>query len=122
MPIGKKSFAYDLMLRASGIALALIGALSLRHLYHLVHMPPRHEATLAEMGLSAVGFLGCSFGAGLVTLGAHIHDRVPISPRWAGSRPVDRPRPSNPERSSAEPWGRELKRHPARAQSDDRRK
>lgn len=83
MRLDRKSAVYDLALRASGIALALVGALALRHLYHLVHLPPRHEATAIELGLAAVGFLGFSFGGGLLWLGAHIHDQVQISPRWA---------------------------------------
>lgn len=83
MRLDKESAVYDLALRASGVALAVLGALAMRHLYHLVHIPPRHEATAVELGLATVGFLGLSFGGGLLWLGAHIHDQVPISPRWA---------------------------------------
>ncbi|MCI4655109.1 hypothetical protein [Sphingomonas aquatilis] len=83
MRLNKESAVYDLMLRASGIVLAIVGAFALRHLHHLVHLPPKHEATVVEMGFAAIGFLGLSFGSGLLWLGAHIHDQVPISARWA---------------------------------------
>lgn len=83
MRLDRKSAGYDLALRASGIALAVLGRLALRHLYHLVHIPPRHEATAIELGMAAIGFLGLSFGGGLLWVGAHIHDQVPISSRWA---------------------------------------
>lgn len=83
MRVDRKSAIYDLALRSSGIAFAVLGALAIRHLYHLVHIPPRHEGSALELGLAAIGFLGISLGGGLLWLGAHIHDEVPISPRWA---------------------------------------
>ena len=83
MRLNWESAVYDLTLRAWGIALAVLGGLAMRHLYHLVHIPLRHEAPGIELGLAAIGFLCLSFGGGLLWLGAHIHDQVPISSRWA---------------------------------------
>ncbi len=89
MHVNKDSPVYDLALRLSGLALVVFGAVAILQLYHLVHVPPRHEATLAEMGLAAIGFLGCSLGGGLISLGAHIHDQVLISSRWARAATTD---------------------------------
>ena len=88
MSFGKRLLASDLALRAIGIMLAIIGGIALRHLSHLVHVPPRHEASATEMGFAALGFLGLSAGSGLLWLGRHIHDRVPISARWAMNAPA----------------------------------
>jgi hypothetical protein len=106
MPSGRQSLVHDLTLRASGVVLAVVGALAMRHLYHLVHIPPRHDATVGELALAAIGFLGLSFGCGLLWLGAHIHDQVPISAGWARTTPTDHvgTSPSAPAEFSLTPW------------------
>lgn len=73
----------DLAIRFAGLALIALGALAIRILYRRVHMPPQHDATLAEFCLAAIGFMSASLGSGLTALGRHIHDRVPVSARWA---------------------------------------
>lgn len=80
----------DLFLRTSGVASVLFAILAMQHLTGLVHRAPRHEATVTEMGLAAVGFLGSSLGGALTFLGAQIHDKVQTSERWR-TRQITRP-------------------------------
>lgn len=73
----------DLELRTGGLLLAIVGGVAVHLLCRLVPMPHRHGATPVEYLLAAFGFLSLSVGAGLVALGRHIFDPVPISARWA---------------------------------------
>ena len=91
MSRGKRNIITDLALRAFGLALALLGALAIRHLFHMTHASPRHAASLAEIALAALGFLGVSAGAALACLGAHIFDEVEVSASWAPQRLPSRP-------------------------------
>lgn len=83
----------DLVLRLAGLGLIALGAFAIRLLYRRMYLPPQHEASVAEFVLAAIGFLGASFGSALAALGRHIHDRVPVSPRWAAV-PVDHRSPT----------------------------
>lgn len=91
--------APDWMLRAIGLLLLLAGALAMRGLAHMAHAPARHDPSLGEMGLAAVGFLGVSAGCGLAALGAHIRDEVQVSARWRQNR-LARPKNDAPGRQA----------------------
>lgn len=69
----------DGLIRLVGLAMLVIGVIALALLF---------GGTVASAGWAGFaaagwGFLGCSGGALLTCLGAHIHDRVPISRPWA---------------------------------------
>lgn len=83
MPFGKQSLAKDVLLRILGLGLIALTVFAVRHLYAMVHLPPAHDGSPAEMAIGAVAFLSASLGATLTVLGAHIFDEVEISPRWA---------------------------------------
>ena len=85
----KRWWRRDVPLRIAGLFAIVAGILAIRQLISSFHVLPRHEATLAELCLAAIGFLGCSFGGALTFLGAHIHDEVEIAERWK-QRPPDR--------------------------------
>lgn len=72
----------DKGLRFAGLVLLAVAFLAIRYLVDLVPPHSSHEATWIELALAAVGFLGASLGGILVTLGAHIFDKVEISERW----------------------------------------
>lgn len=102
--------ARDLALRAAGLILATFGALSLRYFLHLIHIPPRHETSFAELGLAGVGFVGLSAGCSLMILGARLFDQVEVAARWARCAPPARqadvpPKdlPSQPDRPAFGP-------------------
>lgn len=88
MSIAKRGFAQSALIRVVGLLLIATSLFAIRHLSVSIHMTPRHTATLAELGLAAVGFLGASSGSALTFLGGHIFDRVEISARWARSAAV----------------------------------
>jgi hypothetical protein len=83
MPSGGRSLAKDVLLRVIGLGLITLALAAVRHLYAMVHVPPMHEGSPAEMAMGAVAFLSASAGATLAALGIHIFDEVEISPRWA---------------------------------------
>lgn len=91
MPSDRQSFARDALLRILGLGLIFLALFAARHLYAMVHRPPVHNASPAEMAMAAVGFLSASGGAMLAALGLHIFDRVEIAHRWAPHRDDDRP-------------------------------
>lgn len=68
--------------RAVGLALLIGGGLAMRHLCHLVHLPPGHSASAAEMAAAAFGFMSLSAGSVLTLLGVHVLDRIEVSERW----------------------------------------
>lgn len=72
----------DLLLRFTGVLAIAIAVVALRQLYSLVHLPPHHEASLIELALAAIGFLGTSGGSALVVLGHHIFDEVVVARPW----------------------------------------
>lgn len=82
MPI-RQSRSHNVAIRLAGLAVLPIGAFSINWLYHLVHIAPAHEGTLAELGLAAAGFLCLSMGSVLLSLGSHLFDEVKVSARWA---------------------------------------
>ena len=71
----------DLAIRAAGVgllaaAIGLCGA--------LFHAPAAHDAEVCAIA-AAAGFVAASLGAALLLLGRHVHDRVPVSSRWAST-------------------------------------
>lgn len=74
-----------------GIAIRLAGALLIAGaalcLYAFFHGPAAHRGGAGAIDVmeAAGGFVGVSFGAVLLLLGHHIHDRVRISRPWAGT-------------------------------------
>lgn len=88
MPDPKRPLLQDLSLRAGGVFLLAAGVGAMNFLYQMVHTSPRHEATLAELALAAIGFLSLSAGSILMALGRHIFDRVEVSARWAAPLPT----------------------------------
>ena len=83
----------DWALRACGLFAMLIGALTIRQLFSLEHIRPRHEASAIEASLAAIGFVGFFGGSALVSLGAHIFDEIQVASRWS-RRSFDAPPPS----------------------------
>ena len=73
-----------LLSRLIGGMLLLGGAFCLRVLFHATGAGGVGSALLA-----VGGFLGTSFGAGLLILGQHIHDRVPVARRWGQPSSLD---------------------------------
>ncbi|AEG48720.1 hypothetical protein Sphch_1029 [Sphingobium chlorophenolicum L-1] len=88
MTAGKKSLIQNLCFRLAGLLLIIAGGLGLKLLCRVVNLPPAHEATLTEMVVAAVSFLGVTSGTALLFLGTHIFDPVRLSDRWA--EPPDR--------------------------------
>lgn len=72
----------DLLLRFTGLLSIALAVAALRQLYSLVHLPPHHEASLIELALAAIGFIGTSGGSALVVLGRHIFDEVVVARPW----------------------------------------
>ena len=83
MASDRYSLAKDALLRVLGLGLMALAVIAVRHLYAMVHVPPTHEGSPAEMAVGAVAFLSASLGATLTFLGTHIFDEVELSPRWA---------------------------------------
>ena len=81
------SLKADIGLRIGGLLLLALGACAIKLLYAQVHALPAHEASLLEMVIGALGFLGLSVGGVLATLGRHIYDPVQISERWSEPPP-----------------------------------
>lgn len=73
----------DAFIRLCGAALAMAALFALQELVRLVPTEPPQHASVAELCLATIGFLGASVGAALMALGAHVHDRVRVSARWA---------------------------------------
>jgi len=103
MSRGNRTLTQDLALRAAGLMLLLIGAFALHRLFAMA--PERHVASLARLGLAAIGFVGLSTGATLAALGAHIRDEIPVSERW--ERLAQRPPGVQGHRRSANGISRE---------------
>ncbi|WP_375391581.1 hypothetical protein [uncultured Sphingomonas sp.] len=66
-------------IRLGGLAMLGSGVFALGLLFGGTVVP----AGWAGFAAAGWGFLGCSGGALLTCLGAHVHDRVPISRPWA---------------------------------------
>ena len=77
----------DAGLRIGGLAMIARGVTSVYWLTTLAYGVPPHEPSVLECLLAAAAFVGSSCGAGLLALGAHIHDPIEISVRW---RPLRR--------------------------------
>ena len=72
----------DLQLRAVGLLSIGVAVVALRHLNGLVNAPPHHEASVIEMLLAAIGFLGMTAGSAVAILGDHLFDEVEITRPW----------------------------------------
>lgn len=95
----------DVVHRAAGAVLVTVAAACIFELYRSVHIAPRHDGSIVEMGLAAVGFLSASAGCVLMFLGTHVHDRVEVAERWRVVRMpgVTRALPSQKKGPTAEP-------------------
>lgn len=79
----------DMGLRLAGAALWGLAWLGARQLAAL-HLTQSHaDPDLWAALLAAAAFLCASFGAGLITQGRHIFDRVEIGERWRVNSPPD---------------------------------
>ena len=87
MARGRESVSLDLMLRAAGLALALIGYVAVRHLVDHYPLPRHHHASFADGVCAAVGFLGFSASSVLALYGGHVFDEIAVSRRWARRSP-----------------------------------
>lgn len=79
---GKKTLL-DMALRLSGLVLALVAYLAIRHLAQDYPARRVHQPSPIDFACAAIGFLGMSASAVLTLLGRHVLDRVEISRRWA---------------------------------------
>lgn len=81
-------FRRDRSIRAVGLTALAAGLLAVRVLFTgaVTPMGP------AGFAAAACAFLGCSVGAALTCLGAHIHDRITIARPWASARTEPRGR------------------------------
>ena len=104
MSINGGRWRQDLLIRTLGITLGLVAFLAIRHLVGAEHTRPRGDATISEMGLAAIGFLGLSLGGVLACLGSHIHDEVEIAERWRARAPDRSGRPAMPARGESSTW------------------
>ena len=75
----RRTWAKDAALRLIGLGLIIAAALMTARLYALVHLPPLHEGSPAELGLAALAFLSASGGATLAGWGHHIFERIAIA-------------------------------------------
>lgn len=79
----------DMGLRLAGAALWGLAWLAARQLAAL-HLAQSHaDPDLWAALLAAAAFLCASLGAGLITQGHHIFDRVEIGERWRVNSPPD---------------------------------
>lgn len=84
-----KDTLLDAVLRLSGLVMALVAYLAIRHLAHHHQAQIAHEPALIDFACAAIGFLGLSASAVLTLLGRHIFDQVQISKRWVRRREND---------------------------------
>ena len=78
-------FATDRAIRLTGLLLLAAGIASLALLCRLC--PPLAAFAPEERGgLAAFGFLGCTLGTAALTLGAHLHDHVPVARPWVANK------------------------------------
>ncbi|WP_425228872.1 hypothetical protein [Sphingomonas sp.] len=79
-------FTRDMPIRAAGLALIAVAAVSLRLLFD---GPAPHGAPdLASFGEAALGFVGACLGLALLFLGRHVHDEITVTSPWLGRTPV----------------------------------
>lgn len=80
----RRSFrvAEDVGIRALGVAAVAIAVAIFTWLPADIRHHPGAGASLLQLAMAAIGFLGASIGCGLILLGRHIHDRVILSERW----------------------------------------
>lgn len=83
MQVRTTSLRKDMGLRLAGLLLAIGGGFGFKFLSEVVNIPPDHDATIAEMGVAAMSFIGATSGVALSLLGSHIFDPVTLSARWA---------------------------------------
>lgn len=76
------SLAADLGLRALGLALLALAGAAIWWLSGRMPVGARHVPAPPDYLAAAIAFIGTSGGGALVSLGAHIHDPVPIAHRW----------------------------------------
>ena len=86
----------DLGLRLGGVALCGVAWLAIRTLLHMRLAPWSASPGLLALGLAALGFVGASAGAALLSIGHHIFDEVVIGERWRTRPIVERRGPPSP--------------------------
>ena len=92
--IGARYWRRDPLLRGAGVVVAGLGVSAILHLFRISAIPA-HAASPPDFLLAVLGFLGLSAGSTLACIGAHIHDRVEVSERWA-RRELYNPGPRGP--------------------------
>lgn len=78
---GERWWPAELVLRAVGLGMLVLCALSSRWCCRLVSQPPQHPGTPLELAIAAIAFACLSAGIALLVEGPGLFRLVPIPPR-----------------------------------------